>query len=187
MNRQTTRVFTLAGTLALGVAVGVVVLSGGKPAPAPVLPSESDSLVSPESVRSLGIPEEPKGIELPPRAAAAGSRAADHEIPPDEESLMAKLRRLGETNPPLSLELARAGNDRYPTSPHAAERGWRLVKSLVNLKRFEEARAEAVILVDQHRDTPWAQDVARHLLVNPLTHPSERGYSGTDPPPTSEH
>jgi hypothetical protein len=31
-------------------------------------------------------------------------------------------------------------------------------------------------MVDTYKDTPWALDVERHLLVNPLTHPSERGY-----------
>jgi hypothetical protein len=50
------------------------------------------------------------------------------------------------------------------------------VRSLVNLGRSEEAKAEAETMVDTYRDTQYANEVERHLLTNPLTHPSERGY-----------
>lgn len=93
-----------------------------------------------------------------------------------EPSLMSKLRGLGETNPLLTLQLARQGNSRFPESADAPERGWMICKSLVNMQRFEEAKTEARIMVDKYPDTPWTVDVQKHLLVNPLTDPTERGY-----------
>src|SRR4051812_28160158 len=41
---------------------------------------------------------------------------------PSESHLMAELRDLGATEPPLTLELARAANQRFRLRPHAAER-----------------------------------------------------------------
>jgi hypothetical protein len=40
--------------------------------------------------------------------------------------------------------------------------------------RFEEANAEAELMVERYGDTSWASDVERHLLVIPL-HPIEDG------------
>ncbi len=93
-----------------------------------------------------------------------------------EDSLMQRLHELGERDPTASLELAVAGNTRFPASPGAAERGWIICKSLANLRRFDEAVAEARIVVEAYPNTPWALDVAHHLLLNPLTDSSERGY-----------
>ena len=81
---------------------------------------------------------------------------------------MEELHRLGEDDPPLSLRLAKETNDRFPASADSPERGWILVKSLVNMGRFDEARAEAVVMVHRYAGTSWAADIERHLLVNPL-------------------
>ena len=81
---------------------------------------------------------------------------------------MAELHALGENDPPLSLQLAREGNERFPESADAPERGWILLKSLVNLGRFDEAKAEAAVMVRTYADTCWSADIERHLLVNPL-------------------
>ncbi len=89
---------------------------------------------------------------------------------------MAKLHELGELNPTLSVQLAREGNERYPSGAGAAERGWIICKSLTNLERFDEARAEAKLMVQQYPGTSWANDVTKHILINPGTHPTERGY-----------
>ena len=132
----------------------------------------------------LGDPSHVKAIPstlLVERARTAHDGTLDQSLPielprRDETSLMAELRNLSTTNPRASVELAREGNRRFPASDDAPERSHILVKSLVALGRFEEARDEATILVDTYRDTPWATDVERHLLTNPLTHPSERGF-----------
>lgn len=93
----------------------------------------------------------------------------------DETEIMTELRALAQSAPERSLELAREGDARFPGSEDAPERAWFKIRALVNLARFEEARAEAVVMVDTYRDTPWAGDVERHLLTHPLNHPTERG------------
>ena len=35
------------------------------------------------------------------------------------------------------------------------------------------------MLLDDYPTSEWAQDVHRHLFVNPPTHPLERGYGKT--------
>ncbi len=89
---------------------------------------------------------------------------------------MRTLRELRGTEPELTLKLARDGNERFQDSPDAAERSWFIVKSLSDLGRHDEARVEGRVLVDKYRESSWAEDVQRHLFVNPATHPSERGY-----------
>ena len=81
---------------------------------------------------------------------------------------MARLRALAGTNSPLTLQLAREGNIRFPDSPDAPERAWMVVKSLANLERFKDAHDEAAIMVKRYPGTSWSLDVQRHLLSNPL-------------------
>jgi len=56
--------------------------------------------------------------------------------------------------------------------PSAQEYRWILSLCLVNLGRFHEARDEARKLVELSLESTWAVDAQRHLLVNPLDHPS---------------
>jgi TolA-binding protein len=86
---------------------------------------------------------------------------------------MSTLRALGDSEPERSLQLAREAEQRFPGSADAPEQAWYVCKSLVNLERFYEARDEARAMVDQYPGTPWAEDVARHLLVNPLDLPGD--------------
>jgi hypothetical protein len=104
-----------------------------------------------------------------------GRRLASGRARADEIEIMTELRALAQSAPERSLELAREGDARFPGSEEAPERAWFKIRALVNLARFEEARDEAVVMVDTYRDTPWAGDVERHLLTHPLNHPTERG------------
>ena len=92
---------------------------------------------------------------------------------------MTKLRDLSGTNPALSLKLARDGNREFANGSEEAERRWYVVRSLIDLGRRDEARAEARMLIDKYPTSEWAQDVHRHLFVNPPTDPAERGYGKT--------
>lgn len=92
---------------------------------------------------------------------------------------MDQLRQLSGSDPELSLRLAREGNLRFAGSAGEPERRWYIVRSLMHLSRADEARAEARVLLDRYPDSEWAQDVHRHLFVNPPTHPLERGYGKT--------
>ena len=126
-------------------------------------------------------------MRLPAEPQVAKSRplpTSDAQLAPaprngvllDEAALMDTLRELGATDPNLTLQLAREGNQRFKESAGAAERSWFVVKALSDLGRHDEARLEGRALVDQYRETRWAEDVYRHLFVNPPTHPFERGY-----------
>ncbi len=94
----------------------------------------------------------------------------------DEATLLTQMRGVVETDPELALRLAREGNTRYPNGKDGAERGWIICKALTNLRRFDEAREEAKIMVKQYPGTSFAGDITKHILINPGTHPSERGY-----------
>lgn len=145
------------------VALGAAGALRGDPGIARNQPTESSSRV----VQSPVISEQATA------AACAATASVAFPIPHvptllDEISLMQNLDRLGESDPAVSLRLARDGNARFPRSADAAQRAWIVVKALVNMKRFEEAKNEASVMVDKYRGTTWAADVARHLLVNPL-------------------
>jgi hypothetical protein len=92
---------------------------------------------------------------------------------------MDTLREVRSSDPDLTLQLAREGNQRFKASADAAERSWFVVKALSDLGRHDEARLEGRALVDEYRGSRWAEDVYRHLFVNPPTHPFERGYGKT--------
>jgi hypothetical protein len=117
----------------------------------------------------------PSAKPLPTAALAPASSSATPAAL-DERSLMTTLRELRGSDPERTLALARDGNQRFPNSPDVAERSWVIVKSLSDLGRHDEARAEGRILLERFRDTRWGEDVYRHLFVNPPTHPFERGY-----------
>lgn len=122
--------------------------------------------------------------ERPAPEATAESRAPEASVErvvvpktsDVEATIMQRLHAIGESDPATALALALEGNARFPASEAAPERGWIICRSLVNLRRFSEAVAEARIVVEHYPDTPWALDVQRHLLVNPMSDPSERGY-----------
>ena len=109
-------------------------------------------------------------------AASPASSTSSPPAPVSEAALMSKLRELRSSDPDLTLRLARQGNERFANSADAAERAWFVVKALSDLGRHDEARAEGRALLERYRGSRWAEDVYRHLFVNPPTHPSERGY-----------
>jgi hypothetical protein len=101
-------------------------------------------------------------------AVAAPLTARDLAALVNEAALMVRLRQLRETDPPLSLRLAREGNARFPNSSDAPERAFIVVKSLVDLARFKEAQQEARKMLKAYPNDPRTLDVERHLLSNPL-------------------
>jgi hypothetical protein len=159
MSNRTIICLAVAGVVATAfVIAGLGMRKGRRPAPAieDDVPAESAGAIRDAATRSqAGSP--PAARPWPPRPPAF----------PDEPSLMARLHQLKETDPPLSLRLAREGNTRFPDSPEAPERTWIVVKSLVDLHRFDEARAEARSMVAKYPNDSYAADVQRHLLSNP--------------------
>ena len=132
-----------------------------RPALAPSLPS------LPSGAEPPAPPPAPRRASEPPDPGAARGTGAALS-PGDEATLMEKLRSLAGSDPQQVLRLAREANAKHPDSPDAAERAWMVVKSLVDLKRFPEAKDEAQTMVNRYPGTSWALDVQRHLLSNPL-------------------
>jgi hypothetical protein len=192
MSKRSTVGLAVLGAIALAVVVGAVAARDKRPPPARV--EEETQIVSnpaptaapgapaphvpnPPTSRADETPQQPNPPTMHSLPAGAGAIvAANHQrrfvgtaaqALLVEATLMARLHELGETNPPLSLQLAREGNARFPSSPDAPERAWIVVKSLVNMAQFKEAQAEARIMVAKYPNDPRALDVQRHLLTNP--------------------
>lgn len=77
----------------------------------------------------------------------------------DEEALMSELRRAKDSDPELSLSLARDGNRRFAESTHAPERASTIVHALSALGRSSEGRGEAEDLVNRYPDSEWVREV----------------------------
>jgi hypothetical protein len=160
----------LGGIMVLSVVLAIVALSGGKqprvPSPPPPLP--------PPPIEPVRVPYHRHDASPPPVRLARPeqpSKPQGKSITKDEVSLMAKLRDLGSSDLELSLKLAREGNERYPDSPDAVERTWFVCKSLTGLGRSEEARAEALKMVEKYPGTSFTNDVQRHVLFAPQFEP----------------
>jgi hypothetical protein len=122
----------------------------------------------------------PADDALPPTAAAPPSEKANERViataprltvpaasAVDEATMMAELREMRQSDPELSLRMAREGNERFPASADAAERATIVVKSLMRMGRAEEATAEARAMVAKYPGTMWAADVQHHMLDIP--------------------
>ena len=167
------------------VSVAVVLALAGSFAlirqPSFVDDSRSKSVqIRPKSAREPALqrvnrrrPVAPEPVFEHERPAPSGAdRADDGDDGEAEAALMAELRSLGSSDPERALELARDGNARFSTTGAAPERARIVVKSLVALRRFHEARDDARRMVAAYPRTPEALDVERHLLVYPLEQPS---------------
>jgi hypothetical protein len=183
MSRKSSTIVAISGAAVLAAFVAFFVLRGGPPpsttAPAAERPVAKRGPVDVELATHHTLPTQGR------RASAGPPAVTRHDgILLDEAALMSTLRELRGSDPHLTLQLAREGNQRFEASADTAERSWFIVKALSDLSRHDEARAEGRALVENYRQTSWAEDVYRHLFVNPPTHPFERGYGKvleTDP------
>jgi TolA-binding protein len=160
MSRPRVVVLTLGS---LGVlAVGALVAHGG---------ARSGDLSRDRRAQAPATPDGPGTTPIAGADAAARPAvltARDAALLVSEAALMVRLHQLAETNPPLSLELARQGNARFPHSPDAPERAFIVAKSLVDMGRFKEAQQEARQMLKDYPNDPHTLDVERHLLAVPL-------------------
>jgi hypothetical protein len=163
--RKRTRL--VAGLVILGgVGVGAAVFSRAKPVPSappsveqPAPAAAPPALEAPPPAPPPAAPHPPGPDRSPSTTAplpAAGSEAA---APLNEAVLMARLRRVAGSDFPLAVELARAGNRRFPGSPDAPERASILIHALAAEGMATEARGEAEYAVNHYPDSSWVQEI----------------------------
>lgn len=166
--KATTRKRFWAGLVVVaGVALGAVAFLRAKPAPvtspreepapaaAPVAPvaAEPPRASPPPASHPPGPDQSPSTTAAPPPAGLEAAR------PLNESVLMARLRSVAGNNFPLAVELARAGNRRFPDSPDAPERASILVHALAAQGMSKEARGEAEYAVNHYPDSSWVQEI----------------------------
>jgi hypothetical protein len=169
--RNTLKATLVAGLVVIGLTSAFIFTHVDEPGAPPHSAAEASPVMAQPSAepqsRPTSEPYQTVSVAVTPPSAPKAL---------DETAIMSTLRELGDSQPQRSLELAREGNARFAGSPDAAEREWYVCKSLVNLENFRDARDEARSMVAAFPNTPWALDVQRHLLTNPLDLPG-------DPPP----
>jgi hypothetical protein len=121
------------------------------PAPAPGPPAASAPAPGPGPVAaSQNTP--PPAPPPPPSVEAAVARM-------NEAVLMAKLREVAKSDSAQAIELARAGNKKFPDSPDAPERSSILIHALITQNQLSEGRAEAEYMVNHYPDSHWVREI----------------------------
>jgi len=77
----------------------------------------------------------------------------------NEAVLMAQLREVAKKDSAQAIELARAGNKKFPDSPDAPERAYILIHALITQNQLSEGRAEAEYMVNHYPDSHWVRDI----------------------------
>jgi hypothetical protein len=168
--RQTTGLKIFLAVAAIAVALAVALLTYGRssrndgpspdqaavPAPSPPVaaaPPPEPPAPPPAAPHPPGPDQSPSTHAPPP---PAGSEATK---PLSESVLMARLRQVAGSDYPLAVDLARAGNRRFPDSPDAPERASILIHALAAQGMAKEARGEAEYAVNHYPDSQWVRDI----------------------------
>ena len=162
--KSTTRKRVWAGLVVVaGVALGAAAFLRAKPAPVAPPPEEqapaAPVAVAPPPAPSPAPPHPPGPDRSPSTTAPPPPVGSEAAAPLKESVLMARLRSVAGSNFPLAVELARAGNRRFPDSPDAPERASILVHALAAQGMAKEARGEAEYAVNHYPDSSWVSDI----------------------------
>jgi hypothetical protein len=169
--QRTTRLkFLLA--LGAAAALAVVILKSGRPphetpppgegpvaAAAPPIDAVPAPVAPPAAPPPSAAPHPPGPDQSPSTTAAPPRPGSEAARPLSEAVLMARLRQVAGTNDPLAVELARAGNRRFPDSPEAPERASILIHALAAQGMAKEARGEAEYAVNHYPDSQWVREI----------------------------
>jgi len=163
------RWLTVAG--AAVVALAMATCPARRQVPAPAAPER-------EATAPLPVPPSPPAAEraegggVPP--AEARPSADDARRLATEGELAERLRQAVDADPPLALELAREGEERFPDGALADERAYLKARALVNLGRIARARDEAEAFFQRHPGSPYAERIYRLTGVHPRPPPPAR-------------
>jgi len=157
-------------------AIGALVLAGAIAvwhAQSEKEPSSGGAIAAPSAPPA---PPAPAAQPAPPvPAPAPGPAAAAQNTPPpapppsasaetvvarmNEAVLMAHLREVAKSDPAQAIQLARAGNKKFPDSADAPERASILIHALVTQDQLSDGRAEAEYMVNHYPDSKWVREI----------------------------
>jgi len=152
------------GAVALAAAIAVwrglsadETSAGKQPAPAPA--AAEPAVPSPAPAAAPPSAPAAAAQNAPPDAAAPSARVEATVARMNEGVLMAHLREVARTDSAQTIEIARAGNKRFPDSPDAPERYSILIHALITQDKLSEGRAEAEYMVNHFPDSSWVRDI----------------------------
>jgi hypothetical protein len=154
------------GALALAIAIAVWhgLSADETPAvkqPAPPPPAAEPPAPPPAPAPAPPPPSGPAAAaqNAPPDAAPPSAGVATTVARMNEAVLMAHLREVARTDSAQTIEIARAGNKKFPDSPEAPERYSILIHALITQDKLSEGRAEAEYMVNHFPDSSWVRDI----------------------------
>jgi hypothetical protein len=151
--KATTRNRVWAGLIvAVGVGLGAAAFLRAKPAPV-AAPAEEQAQPAPVAPVPVAATPAAPAPAAPPHAGSEAAASLSEPV------LMARLRGVAGSNFPLAVELARAGNRRFPDSPNAPERASILIHALAAQGMARQARGEAEYAVNHYPDSSWVQEI----------------------------
>jgi pyruvate/2-oxoglutarate dehydrogenase complex dihydrolipoamide acyltransferase (E2) component len=147
-------------------AIGALALAGV----IAVWHAQSEPDVLPKRAAPPPAAAPPAPAPAPTQPAAAAQNAPPAAPPPsadvqqavarmNESVLMARLREVARTDSAQAIEIARAGNKRFPDSPDAPERASILIHALITQNKLSEGRAEAEYMVNHYPDSSWVREI----------------------------
>jgi hypothetical protein len=130
---------------------------GAPEAPVPATPAPATPAATGSGARASD-----GGPSAAPVNSGGGAGPTQAEIASLQEAqLMARLRKLAETDSEGAITLAREGNRRFPGSADAPERTSILIHALANVGHSMEARGEAEKMVNEAPDSEWVREIER--------------------------
>ena len=157
--KATTRNRVWAGLLVVvGVGLGTAAFLRAKSGPV-AAPAEEHAQPAPVPVAAGPAPHPPGPGQSPSTPAPPPPAGSEAAASLSEPVLMARLRSVAGSNFPLAVELARAGNRRFPDSPNAPERASILIHALAAQGMARQARGEAEYAVNHYPDSSWVSDI----------------------------
>jgi hypothetical protein len=154
--------------IAIGALIIAIAIAGWRALSSNETSDEKTATEAPAAPPAPALPAPPAQSASPP-AAAAQNAAPDAAAPSarveamvsrmNEGVLMAHLREVARTDSAQTIEIARAGNKRFPDSPDAPERYSILIHALITQNQLSEGRAEAEYMVNHFPDSQWVRDI----------------------------
>jgi hypothetical protein len=149
-----------AAAVAIAIAVWHDRSEPEPPLSAPVAETPPGPPPAPQAPRPA-VPAAPAAAapNAPPDAAPPSARIEETVARMNEAVLMAHLREVARTDSAQAIEIARAGNKKFPDSPDAPERYSILIHALTTQNQISEARGEAEYMVNHFPDSSWVRGI----------------------------